>query len=256
MMKRMPAGTALEAIGLNRRFGGLVVTRDVNFSLPMGARHALIGPNGAGKSTLINLLTGILAPSSGRILLEGVEITSMPAADRVRHGLVRTFQINTLFPSLTPLESITLAICQREGIGTRLLRPLRGYRKVIEEGYALLEQLGFPEDASRLTKHLPYGRQRLLEIALALSLKPKVLLLDEPAAGVPSRESAEIFEVIEALPGEVAVLFIEHDMELVARFAQRVTVLVAGQILTEGTPAEIAADPGVRNVYLGEPVHV
>jgi len=247
---------ALESVGLNHRFGGLVVTRDVHFRLPARARHALIGPNGAGKSTLINLLTGVLTPTSGRILLNGTDVTGVPAKGRVQRGMVRTFQINTLFPDLTPLEAITMAICQRQGVGGRLLRPLYGCRDAIEEGFALMERLGFPEDAARPTRQLPYGRQRLLEIALALALKPTVLLLDEPAAGVPSRESAEIFAVIDALPDEVAVLFIEHDMELVARFARRVTVLVAGQILTEGTPAEIAAHPAVRDVYLGESIHV
>jgi branched-chain amino acid transport system ATP-binding protein len=247
---------ALETRGLNRSFGALHVTRDVDFQLPRGARHALIGPNGAGKSTFINLLTGALAPSSGTVMLDGADVTRLPAERRVKRGLVRTFQINTLFTDLTPLESVVMAICERDGIGANPIRALRGCRKAIGEAFQLLERLGFGDDAQRRTKQLPYGRQRLLEIALALALSPKVLLLDEPAAGVPSGESAELFEVIAALPGDVAVLFIEHDMELVARFAQHVTVLVAGQILTEGTPAQIGAHPGVREVYLGENVHV
>ncbi|MBV9539435.1 MAG: ABC transporter ATP-binding protein [Acidisphaera sp.] len=247
---------ALETVGLNRSFGSLQVTRDVTFALPVGARHALIGPNGAGKSTLINLLTGALMPSSGVVKLDGVEVTNLPAERRVRRGLARTFQINTLFADLSPLESVVMAICERDRIGGAALRPLSRCRDAITEAAALLERLGFGTDARRQTRQLPYGRQRLLEIALALSLRPKVLLLDEPAAGVPTGESAEIFEAIAALPSHVAVLFIEHDMELVARFAQHVTVLVAGAILTEGTPAEIGAHPAVREVYLGEHVHV
>ncbi|HEX3350190.1 MAG TPA: ABC transporter ATP-binding protein [Acetobacteraceae bacterium] len=251
----MSDGYALETVGLNRSFGSLHVTRDVNFRLPYGARHALIGPNGAGKSTLINLLTGILPPSSGSVKLDGADVTQVPAERRVRRGLVRTFQINTLFADLTPLESVVMAVSERDGIGFNPVRSLSGCRSAIAESAALLERLGFGADARRRTRELPYGRQRLLEIALALSLNPKVLLLDEPAAGVPTGESTEIFEVIAALPSDVAVLFIEHDMELVARFAQHVTVLVAGEIMTEGTPAEIGAHPGVREVYLGEHVH-
>ncbi len=246
---------ALETIGLHRRFGALVVANDIHFRLEAGARHALIGPNGAGKTTFINLITGRLQPSAGRILLGGTDITSLPQAARVRRGLGRTFQINTLFRGLSALENVCLAIGEHSGTGGDMLRPFGARRAMLEKGYALLERLHIADDAMAPVKELPYGKQRLVEIAIALGLQPTVLLLDEPAAGVPSAESAIILDVIEQLPGDIAVLIIEHDMELVFRFARRITVLVQGSILTEGTPAEIAADARVREVYLGEGHH-
>jgi ABC-type branched-subunit amino acid transport system ATPase component len=238
--------------GLNRSFGALRVTQNVSFQLPRGARHALIGPNGAGKSTFINLLTGVLAPSSGTIRLYGADITRLPAEQRVRRGLVRTFQVNTLFPHLTPLEATVLAIAQRHGLCVNPFKRLSGCTPEIDEAHKLLDQFEFGEDGARPTRELPYGRQRLLEIVLALAAQPKVLLLDEPAAGVPQHESAEIFAALRALPAEISVLFIEHDMDVVFRFAERITVMVAGQILCEGTPEEIADHPEVREVYLGD----
>ena len=242
---------ALATVGLNRSFGSLVVAGDITITLPHGARFALIGPNGAGKTTLINLMTGMLAPSSGRIELNGENITQLAPEQRVRRGLTRTFQINQLFPNLSALEAVTLAVCERQHLaGTWWLR-LATYTTAIEEAHAILRQLNFGHDAYRPTRELPYGRQRLLEIALALATKPKVLLLDEPAAGVPKDESAELFAAISGLPADISVLFIEHDMDLVFRFASRIIVLVAGQVLVEGTPAEIGADPRVREVYLG-----
>jgi ABC-type branched-subunit amino acid transport system ATPase component len=243
---------ALETRGLNRSFGALRVAQDISFRLPRGARHALIGPNGAGKTTLINLLTGVLAPSSGTILLDGADITRAPAAQRVRSGLARTFQVNALFPHLSPLEATALAISRRHGLCLNPLRSLAGCRDVIAEAHDMLARFDFGDDAGRPTRELPYGRQRLLEIVLALASAPRVLLLDEPAAGVPSQESTEIFAALATLPPEIAVLFIEHDMDVVFRFAERITVMVAGQILCEGTPEEIAVDPHVREVYLGE----
>ncbi len=238
--------------GLNRSFGALRVTQNVSFQLPRGARHALIGPNGAGKSTFINLLTGVLAPSSGTIRLYGADITRLPAEQRVRRGLVRTFQVNTLFPHLTPLEATVLAIAQRHGLCVNPFKRLSACTAEIDEAHELLDQFEFGEDGARPTRELPYGRQRLLEIVLALAAQPKVLLLDEPAAGVPQHESAEIFAALRALPAEISVLFIEHDMDVVFRFAERITVLVAGQILCEGTPEEIADHAEVREVYLGD----
>jgi ABC-type branched-subunit amino acid transport system ATPase component len=248
----MTAAFALETRGLNRSFGALRVTQDVSFSLPPGARHALIGPNGAGKTTLINLLTGMLTPSAGTVWLNGADITRAPAAERVRRGLARTFQINTLFPHLSPLEATALALLQRHGLTLNPLRRLASCGDVIDEARELLGRFDFGADAARPTRELPYGRQRLLEIVLALASEPTVLLLDEPAAGVPAHESAEIFAAIAALPAGIAVLFIEHDMDVVFRFAQRITVMVAGQILCEGTPEQIAVHPEVREVYLGE----
>lgn len=247
----MMQNDVLATQGLCKSFGALRVTNNVSFSLPAGARHALIGPNGAGKSTLINLLTGTISPSSGQIYLHGQDVTSMSTERRVRDGLVRTFQVNTLFPNLTPIEATTLAVSQRLGIGGSIMRRMSRCGAAIDEAYALLEQLDLAAFYRRPTRELPYGRQRLVEIALALAMRPKILLLDEPAAGIPARESEELFSLIASLPSDIAILFIEHDMDLVFRFAQRITVLVAGGILCEGTPIEIAAHPVVRSVYLG-----
>jgi ABC-type branched-subunit amino acid transport system ATPase component len=246
---------ALETAGLHKRFGALVVANDINFRLEPGARHALIGPNGAGKTTFINLITGRLSPSAGQVFLGGRDATSLSEAARVRHGLGRTFQINTLFRGLSVLENVALAVVEREGRGGDMFRGASSRRGALEQAYALLQQLRFAEDALTRVQELPYGKQRLVEIAIALGLQPTVLLLDEPAAGVPSAESATIVEMIEQLPPDIAVLIIEHDMELVFRFARRITVLVQGRVLIEGTPAEIAADARVREVYLGERQH-
>ena len=245
----------LSARGIAKRFGSLVVADNVDLALPEGARYALIGPNGAGKTTLINLLTGLLVPNAGRILLDEQDITSLEPNERVKRGLVRTFQINNLFPQLDALEAVTLAICERNGVAGRWWRSLPFYHQAVEEAYRLLDTLGLSQDCRRSTRELAYGQQRLLEIALALATRPKVLLLDEPAAGVPRQDSAALFSAIAALPPEITVLFIEHDMNLVFRFASRIIVMVAGQILVEGSPGEIAADPRVREVYLGRARH-
>ena len=246
---------ALATVGLSKSFGSLAVSSDISITLPPGARYALIGPNGAGKTTLINLMTGMLKPDRGAVLLNGDDITGLPAEARVRRGLTRTFQINALFPGLTAIEAVTLAICERERVSGTWWRGLPRYRDAIGEADAILQSLGFGRDSGSVTRSLPYGRQRLLEIALALATKPKVLLLDEPAAGVPKDESAELFAAISRLPADITVLFIEHDMDLVFRFATRIIVLVAGQVLMEGTPAEIGSDPRVREVYLGGADH-
>jgi branched-chain amino acid transport system ATP-binding protein len=243
---------AIELQGIKKSFGDIAILRDISLSVAQGERHALIGPNGAGKTTLINLLTGALQPSSGMVLLEGADITNVVAAERVRRGLVRTFQVNTLFPHLSPLEATALAIARRHGLCLNPLRALKHCSAVIAEARDLLGRFDFGADAARPTRELPYGRQRLLEIALALAADPKVLLLDEPAAGVPAGESDEIFAALNLLPRDIAVLFIEHDMDVVFRFAERITVMNAGQILREGTPDEIADDAEVREVYLGE----
>ena len=248
----MKAG--LQTHGLSIRFGSFQAVDGVDLSLPPGARHALIGPNGAGKSTLIDLLTGVRRPGAGRIELDGRDITKLPTDRRARMGLVRTFQINTLFPSLTPLHSVVLAIAEREGMGGvwwRALRPHGRYGVLFDEAHALLDRLKLDAQADVPVAELPYGKQRLLEIALALAAKPRILMLDEPAAGVPEVETGELFDAIDALPQDVAVLFIEHDMKLVFRFARRISVMVAGRILVEGSPAEIADDARVREVYLG-----
>jgi ABC-type branched-subunit amino acid transport system ATPase component len=246
---------ALSTQGVDKSFGSLVVARDISISLPQGERYALIGPNGAGKTTLINLMTGMLRPDGGRIFLGNEDITALPPAERVRLGLVRTFQINTLFPHLTALESVTLAVCERIGQAGVWWRGLPNERAAIDEAYEILSSLRLGAHCTRPTRELAYGQQRLLEIALALATRPKVLLLDEPAAGVPKDESSELFNVIAGLSKDIAILFIEHDMNVVFRFASRIIVMVGGRILVEGTPREISSDPRVREVYLGKAHH-
>jgi branched-chain amino acid transport system ATP-binding protein len=241
--------------GLDKSFGSLVVAKKIEIALPRGVRYALIGPNGAGKTTLINLMTGMLRPDSGQIMLGDIDISTLSPEERVRRGLVRTFQINSLFPHLNPLEAVTLVICERDRIARTWWRTTADYRAATEEAASILHSLMLGPVCYRETRHLAYGQQRLLEIALALATRPMVLLLDEPAAGVPREESAELFTAITSLSQDITVLFIEHDMELVFRLASRIIVMVGGAILLEGTPQEIAADPRVREVYLGGAQH-
>ena len=245
----------LRTEGLSKQWGGFKANTDISLSFEPGARHALIGPNGAGKTTFINLLTGGFPPSSGKVWLGNEDITKLAQHERVKRGMTRTFQINTLFAGMTVLESVMLAICERRGLQKVWWKTVAKHADVVEEAMALLATLKLTKEANSITRSMAYGKQRLVEIALALATKPKILLLDEPAAGIPSAESKELFEVIAGLPRDVTVLFIEHDMGLVFRFADRITVLVGGKVLTEGTPDEIAADPRVKEVYLGEAEH-
>ena len=249
------SAAALETRGLCKSFGALTVAAGINFRLEAGARHALIGPNGAGKTTFVNMLTGVLPPSSGRIVLGGEDITATGQARRVKLGLGRTFQINALFRRLPVLDNVALAVAERRGVAARMLRAASAHGDVRDESMELLATLGLAEDAGVRILDLPYGKQRLVEIAIALGLKPGVLLLDEPAAGVPSMESHRILQVLDKLPEHIAILIIEHDMDLVFRFAQRITVLVQGEVLVEGPPEEIAKDRRVHQVYLGEQHH-
>ena len=246
----------LETRALHKNFGALEVSRHIDFALGRGARHALIGPNGAGKTTFINLLTGRLPPTSGKVLLEGRDITHMPQHRRVKAGIARTFQINTLFMGLSVIENVYLAVAERVGIAHRMFRPAGTRPEVVEEAERLIELLKLEAEAARPVSDLPYGRQRLVEIAIALALDPKVLLLDEPAAGVPSTESHILLDAIQSLPSDLAILIIEHDMDVVFRFADEITVLVSGAVLTTGKPDDIANNPEVRAVYLGEAVDV
>jgi branched-chain amino acid transport system ATP-binding protein len=243
--------TVLQAHGLVKKFGGITATDHVNLSLKLGARHALIGPNGAGKTTLINLLTGVLAPTEGRIELLGEDIGQLPSHQRVARGLVRTFQINQLFASMTPLQTLAMVVSQRRGLGARWWQRLGQDATVVARCEELLALFRLTEVMHQNTAALPYGKRRLLEMAIALACEPKVLLLDEPVAGVPAGEREELLQTVAALPADVSVLLIEHDMDLVFEFADRITVLVNGAVLTEGTPQEIANDPQVKAVYLG-----
>ncbi len=245
----------LRAEALTRRFGEVAAVDGVTLVIPRGARHALIGPNGAGKTTLIDLLCGSMRPTSGDIFLGGERITEWAQHRRVKRGITRTYQVTSLFPGLTVLESVLLAVLERKGLAARFARPAGAFREEIDEARGLLASLALEADAGRRTAELPYGRQRLLELALGLATRPSILLLDEPAAGIASSQSLEVLGVIARLPPDVTVVFIEHDMSLVFRFAERITVLVAGRVLMEGTPAEVAADARVRAVYLGEEVH-
>ena len=251
-MTEVSAGAvALRTEGLSKRFGAFDAVSNVSLSFAQGARHALIGPNGAGKTTLINLLTGVFPATAGSVWLGDREITHLPQYARVKQGMTRTFQINTLFPGLTVLESVVLAIAERLGRAGVWHRTVVREQAAIDEANALLDVLQLRGERDEETRNLAYGKQRLLEIALALATRPSILLLDEPAAGIPTGESAELFGVIAELPRDVTIVFIEHDMDLVFRFAERITVLVGGTVLTEGAPAEIASDVRVREVYLG-----
>jgi len=249
------AAPYLEARALSKSFGALNVIRNVALMLASGERRALIGPNGAGKTTLINLLAGRLKPDSGTILMDGADVTGLTEAGRARSGLGRTFQINSLFRHLTVFENIYLAVAERIGTARHILRPALAEEEAVAQTQTLMRELDIAREARIVVQQLPYGHQRLVEIAIALALKPKVLLLDEPAAGVPSGESGIILDLIAALPKDISVLLIDHDMDVVFRFAERITVLAQGMILAEDTPDEIARDPRVREVYLGKRKH-
>lgn len=242
---------ALRTSGLSKYFGGIRAVNAVSLNFVQGERHAIIGPNGAGKTTLINLLTGVLRPSEGDVFLGEERITRLRPDQRVKRGLARTFQINNLFPELTVLQSVLLPICEQRGVATKAWRHLDACSAEIAIAREILTALHLRHIEGEPVRELAYGQQRLVEIALALACRPRILLLDEPAAGVPQGESEALFRAIAGLPGDVTVLFIEHDMDLVFRFAQRITVLVSGAILTEGTPQEIARDANVKQVYLG-----
>ena len=247
--------TRLETRALSRHFGALMAVQEIDFKLDAGARHALIGPNGAGKTTFVNLLTGVLSPTRGRVLLAGRDITGKAQAERVKLGIARTFQINRLFRGLSVLENVCIAVAERVGAAPSMVYPAGWRTDVIDESMHILETLKLADAAAHRVSELPYGRQRLIELAIAIGLKPEVLLLDEPAAGVPSAESHIILDALERLPEQIAVLIIEHDMDVVFRFARRVTVMVGGAIFVEGTPREIEANPQVRAVYLGQAGH-
>jgi branched-chain amino acid transport system ATP-binding protein len=250
----MSTAPALSIRGLNKSFGAIVVAQSIDVDLKPGARVGLIGPNGAGKTTFVNLLTGFLKPDSGSINLEGTQIEGMAPEMRVKRGLARTHQINALLREFNVRDNVAIAVAERKNFAWRMMRYTPQWQECLDESQALLDQMGIGVVADRIVRELPYGRQRLLEIAIALSLKPRVLLLDEPAAGVPSTEAHTIHEVLSNLPKDIAILIIEHDMDVIFRFAQEIIVLVQGRVLTRGEPAAIAVDPEVRAVYLGRTV--
>jgi branched-chain amino acid transport system ATP-binding protein len=245
------AEPVLSVRGLSKSFGALAVAQSIDLDLQPGARLGLIGPNGAGKTTFVNLLTGMVTPDSGQIRLGGVRVDRIKPESRVRLGLARTHQINTLLGETRARDNVAIAIAERERSAWRMFRYASVWRASLEEADERLREFGIGAIADRTVRELAYGEQRLLEIAIAVALRPRVLLLDEPGAGVPSAESHVIHDVLERLPADIAVLIIEHDMDLVFRFAREIVVLHQGRILRSGTPQAIAADPEVRAVYLG-----
>lgn len=249
---KVGGATALQTRGLRMAFGGLTIFRSLDFELRKGERHAVIGPNGAGKSTFVNLVTGLLRPTAGELWLDGQDITRASPQERVKAGLVRTFQINTLFPSMSPLDSVVLALCQRDGLACPTLRAVHRCPAQVKEAGILLERFGLLAVSRKPTLELSYGEQRVLEVVLALGMRPRVLLLDEPAAGLSTVQGVALFEQLSHLAGDTTVLFIEHDMHIVFRFADRVSVFAAGEMVAQGTPQEVRQDPAVRKAYLGE----
>jgi len=247
----MNGGVVLQTTDLQMAFGGLKVLEGLNFSMLRGERHAVIGPNGAGKSTFVNVVTGLLRPTGGKLLLDGNDVTRSTPQQRVRAGLVRTFQINTLFPTLNPLESVVLAVCQREGVAQPSWRAISRMTQQIDEAAALLDRFGLLDVALTPTQTLSYGAQRVLEVVLAFAMRPRVLLLDEPAADLSTAQGVALFDQLSNLAGDTTVLFIEHDMHLVFRYADRVSVFAGGNLLAQGTPDEVRADERVRKAYLG-----
>ncbi len=241
----------LEIKRLDKRFGGIHVTRDVNFKLARGDRLALIGPNGAGKTTLVNQISGVFGADSGEIWLKGMDVTGDSQARRVKNGLARTFQITTLAPHFPVRRQVEMALFEREGLAGGFWKSIDHYPLLNAEAESILTRLGLQDHAETATEDLAYGEQRLVEIALALALKPEVLLLDEPMAGVPKGDGNRLLAALNDLPKDLAILIIEHDMDLVFRFANRIVVLAEGSVIADGEPEAIRKDPRVRAAYLG-----
>ncbi|MDP2727933.1 MAG: ABC transporter ATP-binding protein [Dehalococcoidia bacterium] len=250
----MDSGIApLHVEGVGKSFGGLQALMDVNFALQEGERRVIIGPNGAGKTTFFHLISGVLLPSSGQISIFGHNVTNQPPHRRARLGLARTFQINNLFLKLTVLENIVMAIQVRENIRFSLLRSLNSYRNLFSRAEALMEEWGLSDKADTLVRNLSYGDQRVIEVVMALAQDPKLLLLDEPTAGLSPAETATVTNMLKQLPRSITVLLIEHDMDVAFAMADRVTVFYMGQVLIEGTPDEVRQNSKVQEIYLGRP---
>lgn len=245
----------LDIRSLRKTFGGLSVTNDVSLSLHPGDRVALIGPNGAGKTTFVNLVTGALKPDGGQVSLDGMDVTRLKPTERVKRGLVRSFQVTRLFKDMTPEEHIACAVLQRTGKARRMFGRHNRMTDVMAEVGDILDFLQLSGIANVRVREIAYGQQRLLELAIALALRPRVLLLDEPAAGIPHAQTGLIEKALERLPAELAVLMIDHDMDLVFRFAKRVIVLAAGSVIFDGSPQAVAQDARVREAYLGSYAH-
>ena len=241
----------LEIRNLTKRYGSLLVTDDVSLAVAAGARHALIGPNGAGKSTLVHQLSGVVRVGSGSILLDGQDVTQLTARRRVALGLGRTFQITNLFSGLSVLQNLFLALAERDGVSRSMWRPASSYAPLIAEAETIAASLNLSHCLGERVREIGYGEQRLLEIAVAMALRPKVLLLDEPAAGIPKSEARRVLDALARLPAETAILLIEHDMSIVREFAKDVSVLVAGKLMVTGTPEDVLKSDEVRAVYLG-----
>jgi branched-chain amino acid transport system ATP-binding protein len=243
--------TALHVESLSRNFGGVQALSDVSFAVPPGERRLIIGPNGAGKTTLFNILSGIFAASSGTVTLFGRDITQVPVYERARMGLARTFQITNLFPRLTVLENVLLALQAADASAFSLHRRMRDNRHLYARADELLDRWGLSAIAGLPTRDISYGEQRQIDLILAMAMQPKVLLLDEPTAGLSAAEVVRVVGMIRALPRDITVLMIEHDMDVAFDVADRITVLHQGRLLAEGAVDAIRSDPQVAEIYLG-----
>ncbi|HEX6736352.1 MAG TPA: ABC transporter ATP-binding protein [Azonexus sp.] len=240
--------------GLSRRFAAIEALKAIDFSIDAGEVHALIGPNGAGKTTFIHHLSGALTPDSGHIRFAGRDVTALSMHQRVAAGMARSYQITNIFRGLSALDNVALAVQGRSDAGSsfRFWRPVRREARLFDEAHAYLEQVGLQAQAASLAGQLSHGQQRALELAMALATRPQLLLLDEPMAGTGPEESARMVELIEHLARHVTILLVEHDMAAVFRLADRISVLVNGQLICTGTPEAVRADAGVRRAYLGD----
>ena len=242
----------LQVRNLVKRFGALVATNDLSLNVMAGELHAIIGPNGAGKTTLIGQLCGEITPSSGRIFLGGEDVTNIGVSERARRGMARSFQITSLCPEFSALENVALAVQAQQGHSFRMWGRVQDEEAINAPARELLEKVGLQHRSQIAAGSLAHGEQRQLEMAVALACRPKLLLLDEPMAGMGKDESWAMMSLLKSLKGEYSMLLVEHDMDVVFALADRITVLVYGQQIASGTPGEIAGDAGVREAYLGE----